>query len=109
MILLIKYYKNANVILTEVPPFNSLERSFLTLTMNVNYDSKFLNNGIILSSKKHPFWMEVIRKLFRIKGSYPNFLHTANVFEKTGPLMIMNMYNQFKVKYPDIKTAKYYF
>jgi mannosyltransferase OCH1-like enzyme len=106
---LIKYYNKANIILTEVPPFNKIEKTFLSYTMNINYDSKYLNNGIIISKKKHPFWMVVIKTILHSKYSYPTILYTANVFEKTGPLMIMNVYNKYKHKYPDIKTAKYYF
>lgn len=106
---LIKYYSKANVLLTEVPPFTKLERTFLSYSMNLDYDTNYLNNGILLSSKKHPFWMVVINTIIKTKYAYPRMLYTANVFEKTGPLMLMNTYNKYKGKYPDVKTAKYYF
>jgi len=53
--------------------------------------------------------MVVINSIIKKEYSYPRMLYTANVFEKTGPLMLMNTYNKYKGKYPDVKTAKYYF
>ena len=106
---LIKHYSKANVLLTEVPPFTKLERTFLSYSMNLDYDNKYLNNGILLSRKKHPFWMVVIDTVIKTKYKYPRMLYTANVFEKTGPLMLMKIYNKYKGKYPDVKTTKYYF
>ena len=106
---LLKYYSNANVILTEVPPFTNFERLIISISGNLNYNTKYLNNGIILSKKKHPFWMKVINNIIKKKYFYPKIFYAANVFEKTGPLMLVNLYIRYKKLYPDIKTAKYYF
>ena len=104
---LIKYYKNTNIILTRVPHFNKLERTFLNLALNINKETEYLNNGIILSNKKHPFWMDIIKNISKTKDEYPDFLHSANVFNRTGPLMLMNTYKD--TPYNDISLAKYYF
>lgn len=104
---LIKYYKNTNIILTRVPHFNKLERTFLNLALNIDKETEYLNNGIILSNKKHPFWMDIIKNISKTKDEYPDFLHSANVFNRTGPLMLMNTYKD--TPYNDISLAKYYF
>ena len=44
--------------------------------------------------------MVVINTIINTKYVYPRMLYTANVFEKTGPLMLMNTYNKYKGKYP---------
>jgi len=104
---LIKYYNNSNIILTKVPPFNKLERACLDITLNIDKDMKYLNNGIIISNKHHPFWLDIIHNISKTKDTYPDFLHSANVFNRTGPLMLMNTYKNHK--YDDIALAKYVF
>jgi mannosyltransferase OCH1-like enzyme len=106
---LIKYYNKANILLTEVPPFTNFERLVLSLSTNLKFNTKYLNNGILLSKKKHPFWIKVIDDIINKKYFYPKIFYAANVFEKTGPLLLINSYYKYKKLYPDLKTAKYYF
>jgi len=104
---LLKYYKKYNIILTKVPPFNKLERTCMDLALNIDKNMEYLNNGIMISKKNHPFWLDIIENIEKSKDTYPSFLHSANVFNRTGPLMLMNTFKNNK--YNDIVLAKYIF
>lgn len=105
---LLKHYESSNIILTKVPQFNKLERFCLDISLNVDKDQEYLNNGIMISLKrKHHFWTDIIDNVSKSKNIYPKFLHSGNVFHRTGPLMLMNTFKAGK--YNDIVLAEYYF
>lgn len=100
------YYKKYNIILTKTPEFTKLEKFFLSNILNKNYKKNFINNGIIISNKKHPFWLDLISNITKSYNKYPFFLHTLNIFNRTGPLAVMDCYYHNQYKYNDIVLAK---
>lgn len=99
-------YPRQGVYLSKSVPFLKEESNFIKRIINFNMDNDFINNGIMISEPRHPFWINLLNHMSKHKNDNNSILYdyffNIKVFNTTGPAIVSTTaYNSLK-KYSDL-------
>ena len=97
-----KIYPMTNLYFSKVSYINDLEDKILKKFYNYKSNNYFVNNGIIIAKRKHPFFKDLLNDLkFNILNNN-DYFYNSKIFNTTGPSLLTNSILKHLYKYQDI-------
>mgnify|MGYP001167578813 CR=1 FL=1 len=90
-------FKNHKLLyVSRTPKFNNLENYVIKLMYNFKTDNYFINNGIIISPKKHDFLKYLLKNIPKYMYNNKDYFYNSIVFNTFGPSSFTNLIIKYK-------------
>lgn len=86
------HFLKKGLYVSKTPQLNYLEKNIIKKFCDFKTDNHFINNGIIISDKNHPFFIDLIKDIqFNLKqNKEDDILFNRKIFNTTGPAVFTN-------------------
>jgi mannosyltransferase OCH1-like enzyme len=97
-----KINKNEGIYFSKTSYINNMENCIMKKFYNFKTNNYFINNGIILASPHHNFFLDVIKDIEYNIANNNDYFYNSKIFNTTGPSMLTNSILKHNNKYNDI-------
>ena len=97
-----KIYKKDGLYFSKTDYINNFENNIMKKFYDFQTDNYFINNGIMIANKKHPFFLNLLNEVDTNNKNNKDYLYNSKVFNISGPSLLTNSILKNKNKYNNI-------
>lgn len=94
--------KNDGLYFSKTAYINNFENKLIKKFYDYQTNNYFINNGIMIASAKHPFFLEIISEAKKNIKNNTDYFYNSQVFNTLGPSLLTNSIIKYSNKYHDI-------